>query len=148
VRESNSAKQVMRRWQLGLIGGLVAYLLAYLTFGALVGYTIEMLKPFVIGSFVIWISVPWVSLDVYANSLEGRSDNLATRVKGLHLPWLLLGFLFVLVATLVTEGLWSLFHWLLAGASTSYCFTRMLRSAYERGRLSGRDARDWGCSSP
>lgn len=94
----------------------LVYFLAYLTFSALV-------------------SIPWISLDVYANSVEGRPGDLVARIKGLHLPVLLLAFLFVVIATLVAEGYSSLAFWALAGALTSYCFTRMLLAAYERGRM-------------
>jgi len=118
-----------------LIGGSIAFALAYLTFGAFVGFSVKTLAMFMIGSVPAWIAIPWVSFDVYANSLEGRSQDLLARIRGISWPGSMLALYSVFFGTWLGPGYWSLAFWMLAGATVSYCFSRMLVSAYERGRM-------------
>jgi hypothetical protein len=100
----------------------------------LVGFSPETLTSVLISSVVLWITIPWVLFDVYANSLEGRSEDLFARIRGTRWRGWLVAAISVLIATRLSRGYWALVFWMLAGASTSYCFSQMLFSAYDRGR--------------
>lgn len=139
ISDSNVVGEAHRQWRLAMrrmvIVGLIGYAFGYFAFGRLVGFSAETLAMFLISSVAAWIAIPWVSFDVYASSLEGRSDDLVARIRGISFPGSLLAVLCVFSATWLGRGYWSLVFWMLAGATMSYCFSRMLLSAYDRGRM-------------
>lgn len=128
-------RQAIRR---GLVGVLISYALAYIPFGAVLGFASETLALFLVSTVVVWISSPWAAFDVYANVMEGKPQGRFAGVDKIHWPSMLTALWSVGFAVLLGRGYWSLAFWMLAGASTSYCLSRMLVSAYDRGRLAGR----------
>ena len=74
-------------------------------------------------------------LEVYASFLERRSYERIARIREISWAGLLLAGFSVFIATSLGRGYSSLAFWMLGGAATSYCFSRMLLSAYERGRM-------------
>jgi hypothetical protein len=103
-------------------------------FGAQFGFSLQNLTVFLVSSVAVWLSIPWVALDVYANSIERNPTNLEMRVRGVKLAWILAAALFLYVATWLGRTYLSLAFWMLVGATASCYFSKMLISAYERGR--------------